>query len=790
MELPKELSVAEIRNYMLANDCKVTNHALVKHFKKFLTHPQSQNEARKLFKTYVTLLSTIRNENNQKFLILRKKYVNECPTDEAVGRALAAASNASEPSSPGGASLNLEASFSSPLRQPPPYKPPPSVTSPLASPAVASATGVTINQEHVESYKDCVNEFTAAIKRIDPARLEKQAKTEEEEAVKTAPSSASRSNSVDETTANKENIPRFSFSSGASTDSSSAGDKVEPNPAAPEGDVAENPISVKEATRKFNRMASEEEAKIISPPAKKKPEKQLIEEKDAPEVTLAHPKAKEWIVSMAKANYQELAKMASEYPELVKLQVSTALHWAAKHGNEDVVKLIAGSYKADVNARTGYTPLHLATQFGRDNIFELLWNVYKANRDIMDWSGNKPLDYSRQRSSVSASTCSSEYLKYFLSSEVNNNYHMGFYETTLGSGGNDTVLGGTLGSALTRGKKRSQMLYATVSGGSSGGGGAVSRTQSMMVQRRPKKPSVQSLFRPVSEDKDKDSDLVPCDLEGQPVPFRGASTRRKESFLRKTFRATAGGSRRQSKDVVTNPPQHEIKARKKHAIEKDLGFLRIGSLNVRVKKTTEAFSNFLGVGNGSGVAPTGYGSGGGAGAASRPHHPSHRAPHQRHHHHVGTTRSRHPNQRAAMSTPYGTNGVLPSRASVPNNRNIYDGVHKSWGSADNITQRSEELMPPPKSVDHLSKQRNKSSKRSSYASNATDSPRDSICSSASSSNLNGGYSSMPTTPNQMRAPKGIVPSFAVDSDSDSACGFDSSWSVNCRGSSSSNPSQS
>jgi len=46
-------------------------------------------------------------------------------------------------------------------------------------------------------------------------------------------------------------------------------------------------------------------------------------------------------------------------------------------------------------------------------------------------------------------------------------------------------------------------------------------------------------------------------MEGHPVPFRGASTRRKESFLRKTFRATAGGSRRQStKDVVTNPPEH------------------------------------------------------------------------------------------------------------------------------------------------------------------------------------------------------------------------------------------
>lgn len=183
-----------------------------------------------------------------------------------------------------------------------------------------------------------------------------------------------------------------------------------------------------------------------------------------------------------------------------------------------------------------------------------------------------------------------------------------------------------------------------------------------------------------------------------------------------------------------------------------MGFLRIGSLNVRVKKTTEAFSNFLGVGNGSGVAPTGYGNGGSAVAANRHHPRSHRAPHQRHHHHVGTTRSRHPNQRAAMSTPYATNGGLPSRASVPNSRNIYDGVHKSWGSADNIPHRSEDLMPPPKAVEYISK-RNKSSKRSSYASNTTDSPRDSICSSNSSSNLNGGYSSMPTTPNQLRAPR-------------------------------------
>lgn len=214
------------------------------------------------------------------------------------------------------------------------------------------------------------------------------------------------------------------------------------------------------------------------------------------------------------------------------------------------------------------------------------------------------------------------------------------------------------------------------------------------------------------------------------------------------------------------------------AVEKDLGFLRIGSLNVRVKKTTEAFSNFLGVGNGNTL--TAYGPGGAAVApvqAGRHHQRSHRHHHQRHPHHAnGTTRDRHPNQRASTTIPYGSSNVLGSRSSVPINRNIYDAVHKSWGSADNITQRPDTLMPPPKSVS----KRYKSSKRSSYSSNATDSPRDSICSSNSSSNLNSGYSSMPTTPNQIRAPKTI--GITADSDSDSACGFDSNWSVNDRNS--------
>lgn len=78
-------------------------------------------------------------------------------------------------------------------------------------------------------------------------------------------------------------------------------------------------------------------------------------------------------------------------------------------------------------------------------------------------------------------------------------------------------------------------------------------------------------------------------------------------------------------------------------IEKDLGFLRIGSLNVRVKKTTEAFSNFLGVGTNNNHGQYSNTVGNGA---------SHR--------------------------------MLHARNSVPKSHDQYDKLHKNWGSADNI----------------------------------------------------------------------------------------------------------
>ncbi|XP_059223970.1 uncharacterized protein LOC106091120 [Stomoxys calcitrans] len=831
MEGPKELSLNEIRKYMLDNGCKVTNHSLVKHFKRFLTHPDTQIEARKEFKTYVNILATIKNENNQKYLILRKKYLTECPSEDVVQRAISQAGGGGSeavPSSPGGVSLTSDEAMASPLRKPPPYIPPPEVST---TPTVAMYEGTPlapmVEITHATEDDDTIKtQSEGPAYNIDGQKLE--AKANEEKSV-------SRVNSVDET-ANKENIPRFSFSSGSSaTDSTDMG-----NGTGDKSSDSENPMSVKEATRKFNRMASEEEAKIISPPTKKKPEKQLIEEKELPEVTLAHPKAKEWIVAMAKASYQELAKLATDHPELVKLQDPstgyTALHWGAKHGNEDVIKLIAGTYKANVNATTngGYTPLHIAMQFGRVNVFALLCNTYKANRDLLDWAGNKALDYSKQQTSVSASTYSSEYCSKFLLNELNNNYHFELPPNMKNTGG------GTVGSALTRGKKRSQLTYATISGGSN----PLSRTQSLLTtssRRREKKHSIQSMKFNNNNNTDEAS-LMTCDIMSSPQsspestprsmsPSDGRANnvsdgivaRRKESFLRKTLRAATASNRYNSNynnnpDNVTNKilkelaiiwvsviDNQEIKAKRKPTVEKDLGFLRIGSLNVRVKKTTEAFSNFLGVGNGNGSSmPSHHHPPHAVSTASLPHQRPHRHHHYPHHlHHVGTTRNQHhlhpmmmKKSSTTMITKKNMHHLQPgSRASAPINSKQFDMLHKSWGSADNITRNGssnsvrhhhhdnddESLMPPPKDLDSV-KKRQKNAKRSSISSNATDSPRDSLSSTASS-NFNSGYSSMPTTPNQLRSPLGLVGvahNLNGDSDSDSACGFDSNWSINGR----------
>uniref|UniRef100_A0A2C9GPR7 SOWAHA-C winged helix-turn-helix domain-containing protein n=1 Tax=Anopheles arabiensis TaxID=7173 RepID=A0A2C9GPR7_ANOAR len=425
---PKELSMEEIRKFMVLNNYKLTNHTLVKHFRSFLTNKDTQDEARRRFKEYVNKIASVKHEGNEKYLVLRRKYYNGIPPEDA--------GTESQPMSPASRSYGLLGSDSeaSPLRQPPPYRPPPVVSPDTVSYQGSPRGSIALNRRNSSDYVRSGSEisFGSEFASVDSRKVNPLLVRSNSNDTRSLPDGG-RKPSVDMMVPYDDGAPpaipprKRVSESGGSIASNSRQNSVEErstgsvsdtrsenkeNVASTEpeekGVVAseENKLSVKEKMMKFNRFASEEEAKIPSPIGKKKPDKNAEETLNT-ENLMQHPNAKEWLIAAAKSDYQLLAKLSTEHPNLVKLQ--TALHWAAKHGNEDVVKLVAGKLKADVNARTGYTALHIATQFGRNDIFELLCNVYKADRDLLDWSGKKALEYQKQMTSVSESTFSSEY---------------------------------------------------------------------------------------------------------------------------------------------------------------------------------------------------------------------------------------------------------------------------------------------------------------------------------------------------------------------------------------------
>lgn len=85
----------------------------------------------------------------------------------------------------------------------------------------------------------------------------------------------------------------------------------------------------------------------------------------------------------------------------------TALHWAAKNGNCDMVTNIIraaekGGSRVNVDARShgGYTALHLAAIHGQEKIINMLVYSYHAKIDLRDYSGKKPHQYLKEGTSL------------------------------------------------------------------------------------------------------------------------------------------------------------------------------------------------------------------------------------------------------------------------------------------------------------------------------------------------------------------------------------------------------
>ena len=177
------------------------------------------------------------------------------------------------------------------------------------------------------------------------------------------------------------------------------------------GKEDEKCVSVRERTKTFNRMASETDLPPVSasasttslnklPPAVKRRNSRAVEmlggrrasnradhddTTDSSSITTIDPTIKQWMVHASKGDYQVVAKMLMENPKLCRHRDFTSgytgLHWACKHGNLDMVKLLAGTYQASVNLKShgGYTPLHLAAQHNHQEVFDLLVQVRLTN---------------------------------------------------------------------------------------------------------------------------------------------------------------------------------------------------------------------------------------------------------------------------------------------------------------------------------------------------------------------------------------------------------------------------
>uniref|UniRef100_A0A672QM83 SOWAHA-C winged helix-turn-helix domain-containing protein n=1 Tax=Sinocyclocheilus grahami TaxID=75366 RepID=A0A672QM83_SINGR len=113
-------------------------------------------------------------------------------------------------------------------------------------------------------------------------------------------------------------------------------------------------------------------------------------DKDSGSKVRLDPLEREWIFSAASGKLSHLTQLLKQDSSLANKK--TALHWAAKHGKEDMTNMLAEA-GADINIKAGYTPLHIAALHGHRHIYDLLVRTYGAKDNLRDYSGHLAYHY-------------------------------------------------------------------------------------------------------------------------------------------------------------------------------------------------------------------------------------------------------------------------------------------------------------------------------------------------------------------------------------------------------------
>ncbi|KAK7505250.1 hypothetical protein BaRGS_00003412 [Batillaria attramentaria] len=399
-KMAAEFNAEAVRQCILDRGGRIRNHELVTFFKGFLNDPVHKVVNREKFKDFVNELATIKLEEGEKVLVLKKKY-----------RPDAASSTSSSITSSRSSLTSIE---STPTQPPPPSdtgfysNPSQDHTAPqFRQPAPREAAAVRTSSEAVRAQSEPreAAEFDARQRdSVDGALMSKVHSDESLDVRLKSSSQAGRGpggqkQSLD---ASSSSLASTGSQGSQSSTAGSAGDPVS-GPAEEEGNVSV--LSVRERAQHLNKISSETDIQQARAPARKK----VVRDRDDDDeshssggtsyVTLT-AEQKEWMLVCAGADYHEMFRLLSRNAKLAR--VKTALHWAAKFGKPEVVKLIANKVGVDVNQRSGYTPLHLAAIHGHEDIIDLLVTVYKADPNLRDYSGKKAKQYLKNSASSRA----------------------------------------------------------------------------------------------------------------------------------------------------------------------------------------------------------------------------------------------------------------------------------------------------------------------------------------------------------------------------------------------------
>ena len=104
----------------------------------------------------------------------------------------------------------------------------------------------------------------------------------------------------------------------------------------------------------------------------------------------------QWILAASKNDMFNVKRLFNEEGDAVASTRDpwngyTALHWAAKHGNQLLVQFLVceAGLNPDARSRGGYPPLILAACCNRQFAYQYLLNSCGADPDIRDFAGFK-----------------------------------------------------------------------------------------------------------------------------------------------------------------------------------------------------------------------------------------------------------------------------------------------------------------------------------------------------------------------------------------------------------------